>query len=52
MEDAIAHYGKPEIVNSDQGTQYTRALWTQYLEQMEIKISMDGKGMKGTKGTR
>ena len=44
LEDAIAQYEKPEIVNSDQGTQYTSALWTQYLEQMEIQISMDGKG--------
>ncbi len=44
LEEAIGKYGKPEIVNSDQGTQYTSALWTQYLEQMEIQISMDGKG--------
>jgi putative transposase len=44
MEDAIAHNGKPEIVNTDQGTQYTSALWTQYLESMGIQISMDGKG--------
>jgi len=44
LEDAISKYGKPEIVNSDQGTQYTSALWTQYLEQNKILISMDGKG--------
>jgi len=44
LEEAISRYGKPEIVNSDQGTQYTSALWTQYLEHMEIQISMDGKG--------
>jgi putative transposase len=44
LEDAISKYGKPEIVNSDQGTQYTSALWTQYLERMGIQISMDGKG--------
>jgi putative transposase len=44
LEEAISKYGKPQIVNSDQGTQYTSALWTQYLEQMEIQISMDGKG--------
>ena len=44
LEDAIAYHGKPEIVNSDQGSQYTSALWTQYLEQLGIKISMDGKG--------
>jgi len=44
LEEAIRKHGKPEIVNSDQGSQYTSALWTQYLEQEGIKISMDGKG--------
>jgi putative transposase len=44
LEEAISKYGKPEIVNSDQGTQYTSALWTRYLEQNKILISMDGKG--------
>ena len=48
LEDAIAHHGKPEIVNSDQGTQYTCALWTQYLERNKILISMDGKGRAWT----
>jgi len=44
LEEAIAIHGKPEIINSDQGSQYTSALWTQYLEQQGISISMDGKG--------
>lgn len=44
LEDAIATHGKSEIVNSDQGIQYTSALWTQYLEEQGILISMDGKG--------
>jgi putative transposase len=44
LEDAIRINGKPEIVNSDQGTQYTSALWTQFLESEGIQISMDGKG--------
>ena len=44
LEEAIEEYGKPEIVNSDQGTQYTSALWTQYLGNQGIRISMDGKG--------
>jgi putative transposase len=44
LEEAISKYGKPQIVNSDQGTQYTSALWIQYLEQNKILISMDGKG--------
>jgi putative transposase len=44
LKQAITRYGKPEIINSDQGSQYTSALWTQFLEECEIKISMDGKG--------
>lgn len=44
LEDAIARHGKPEIINSDQGSQYTSALWIQYLEKEGIQISMDGKG--------
>lgn len=44
LREAIHTYGKPEIVNTDQGSQYTSALWTRFLEKEEIKISMDGKG--------
>ena len=44
LETAIATHGKPEIINTDQGCQYTSALWTQYLKSQEISISMDGKG--------
>lgn len=44
LKSAIEQNGKPEILNSDQGSQYTSAAWTQYLEKEEIKISMDGKG--------
>ena len=44
LNDAIARYGKPEIINSDQGSQYTSTAWTNYLEKQQIKISMDGKG--------
>lgn len=44
LKTAISRYGKPEIVNSDQGSQYTSALWIEYLEECEINISMDGKG--------
>lgn len=43
LKTAIARYGKPEIINSDQGSQFTSALWTEYLEGNGIKISMDGK---------
>jgi putative transposase len=44
LEQAIERHGKPAIVNSDQGCQYTSALWTQFLERQGIQISMDGKG--------
>ncbi len=41
---AITRYGKPEIINSDQGSQFTCALWTEFVAKEEIKASMDGKG--------
>ncbi|MHA6727063.1 IS3 family transposase [Chryseobacterium sp. A301] len=44
MNDAIKKYGKPEIVNSDQGSQYTSNHWIECMENHRIKISMDGKG--------
>jgi putative transposase len=44
LKMAIGHYGKPEIVNSDQGSQFTCALWTEYVENQNITISMDGRG--------
>ncbi len=44
VRDAIEEHGKPEILNSDQGSQYTSELYTSYLKNAEIEISMDGKG--------
>lgn len=44
LKQAIAKYGKPEIINSDQGSQYTSKLWIEHLKNEGIKISMDGKG--------
>lgn len=44
LADAIVTHGKPQIINSDQGTQYTSALWIEYLQTNGIQISMDGKG--------
>jgi putative transposase len=44
LRKAIADYGKPEIVNSDQGSQFTRETWIEYLKNQEIEISMDGRG--------
>lgn len=44
LEEALAKYGKPEIFNTDQGTQYTADNWISILQDHRIQISMDGKG--------
>jgi len=44
LEEAIAKYGTPEIMNTDQGSQYTGTDWITTLTKAEIKISMDGRG--------
>jgi len=44
LKEGILINGKPEIINSDQGSQFTCDLWIEHLEKHEIKISMDGKG--------
>ena len=44
VEDALARHGKPEIFNTDQGSQFTSAEFTGLLLQHEIAISMDGRG--------
>lgn len=44
LEEALTRYGKPEIFNSDQGSQFTSEAFTSRLEQEGIRISMDGKG--------
>ena len=44
LKEAIAKYGKPEIMNSDQGSQFTGFEWINALKDAYVKISMDGKG--------
>ena len=44
LEEAISQYGKPEIFNSDQGSQFTCERFTNVLKQHGIQISMDGRG--------
>jgi len=44
VEEAIARYGKPEIFNTDQGSQFTSNEFTGLLHGHGIRISMDGKG--------
>ncbi len=42
--EAIAEHGKPDIINSDQGSQFTSNEWINLLQAKEITISMTGKG--------
>ncbi len=44
LADALARYGKPEIFNTDQGSQFTGQAFTGVLTNNGIAISMDGKG--------
>jgi putative transposase len=44
LEDALFRYGKPEIFNTDQGSQFTSDAFTGVLAEVGVKISMDGKG--------
>jgi putative transposase len=44
LEEALRGYGKPEIFNSDQGSQFTSDAFTGVLKREGIAISMDGRG--------
>ena len=44
LEEALTRHGRPEIFNSDQGSQFTSAEFIKVLKNAEIAISMDGKG--------
>ena len=44
VANAVARYGTPEIINSDQGSQFTCDDYIDLLKAYDIKISMDGKG--------
>jgi len=44
LEEAMARYGKPEIFNTDQGSQFTSLDFTQVLKDAGVRISMDGRG--------
>jgi len=44
LEEALARYGKPEIFNTDQGSQFTSQAFTTVLREAEVRISMDGRG--------
>jgi putative transposase len=44
LEEALVRYGRPEIFNTDQGSQFTSHDFTSVLSKNSIAISMDGKG--------
>ena len=44
LEEALARHGRPEIFNTDQGSQFTGEAFTGALTRNKIAISMDGKG--------
>ncbi|MFQ5446762.1 MAG: DDE-type integrase/transposase/recombinase, partial [Saprospiraceae bacterium] len=44
VKDAVQVYGIPEILNSDQGSQFTCSGYVNFLKKQGIQISMDGKG--------
>src|ERR1700734_2903767 len=44
LEEALAKFGKPEIFNTDQGSQFTSAAFTGALAEAGVAISMDGRG--------
>lgn len=44
LQRALEQYGKPEVFNTDQGSQYTSDEFTGVLKERQIEISMDGRG--------
>lgn len=44
LEDALREHGRPEVFNSDQGSQFTSKAFTDVLKREKVDISMDGRG--------
>ena len=44
LEEAIMKYGRPDIMNTDQGSQFTSSAFISLLQEYSIQVSMDGKG--------
>jgi putative transposase len=44
LHEALSRFSKPEIFNTDQGSQFTAEAFTSVLRAAEVRISMDGKG--------
>jgi transposase InsO family protein len=46
LQEALARFGRPEIFNTDQGSQFTSAAFTGVLRAAGVRISMDGRGRR------
>ena len=44
LNEALIRFDPPDIMNTDQGSQFTSWAWTNRLRQAGVRISMDGKG--------
>ncbi|WP_424978664.1 transposase, partial [Leisingera sp. S232] len=44
LNEAIHRFAPPDIMNTDQGSQFTSFAWTDRLRRSSVRISMDGKG--------
>lgn len=44
LEDSLRHHGRPDVFNSDQGSQFTSDAFTGVLKREGVAISMDGRG--------
>ena len=44
LEEALSRHGRPEIFNTDQGSQFTSPRFTGVLHQAGVRVSMDGRG--------
>ncbi len=44
LQEALTRFGRPEIFNTDQGSQFTSAEFTDVLREAQVRISMDGRG--------
>ncbi len=44
VEDSIKNHGKPEIINSDQGSHFIGEVFTEFILNQSIQLRMDGYG--------
>ncbi len=44
LEEALARFSRPEVFNTDQGSQFASPRFTGVLQQASVRISMDGRG--------